>query len=410
MSRPSLLAQVLSKKMVVCFLMGYASGLPLLLTLSTLQAWMKDEGVDLGSIGMIALVGVPYSWKFLWAPVFDRFVPPFLGRRRGWMVAAQVCVALSIASMSVFNPASALTGIAAAACLTAFFSASQDIVVDSYRREYLRDEELGLGSSLYIYGYRIAMLLSGAGALFLADRMPWDRVYLLMALGMAPAILTTLWAPEPQVDEAPPKSFKEAVVAPFVEFFGRDSLPHHPRVHPALQAGGHHGREHDHALLSGDGFSKSQIAAVTKLFGFWAVLAGTFLGGLLLLRSGIAKCLYIFGVLQGVSTAGFALLASHPSLSLLTGVIAFENISGGMGTAAYTAYMATQTNKRFTATQFALLTSVMGLPPDRPRRPHRPHGRVHGLGVVFHVSAPSSPSRGCCFCPSSCLGGGGVSE
>ena len=355
--------------MLICFVMGYASGLPLLLTLSTLQAWMKDAQVDLGKIGLVALIGTPYSWKFLWAPLFDRFIPPFLGRRRGWLLLTQFFLIASIAGMGFFNPAHQLMGIVIAACLTAFFSASQDIVVDSYRREYLDDEELGLGSSLYIYGYRIAMLLAGAGALFLADHMSWNQVYMFMALAMVPALISTFWVPEPKVLEVPPQSFKEAVWGPFVEFFKRQGQGQGRGPFMVLgfillyKVGDTMAGNMTLPFYLEMGFSKSEIAAVSKLFGFWAILGGTFMGGLCLLRLGIGKCLYLFGILQAVSTAGFALLATlGHSIPLLTGVIAFENISGGMGTAAYTAYMATQTNKKFTATQFALLTSVMGVP------------------------------------------------
>ena len=349
--------------MLICFLMGYASGLPLLLTLSTLQAWMKDENIDLGKIGLIALVGMPYSWKFVWAPVFDRFVLPFLGRRRGWLFCVQVLLALSIASMGLFSLPGQLGAVALAACLTAFFSASQDTVVDSYRREYLSDQELGLGSSLYIYGYRMAMLMSGAGALFLADHLPWSYVYGIMGACMLPAILTTLWAPEPHVTETPPSNFKQAVVEPFVEFFKREKALLILAFILFYKAGDSMASNMTLPFYLELGFSKSEVAAVSKIFGLWAILGGTFLGGVLLLRFGITKCLYLFGLLQAVSTAGFAFLSyvGH-SIPWLTGVIAFENISGGMGTAAFTAYMATQTNKRFTATQYALLTSVMGVP------------------------------------------------
>ncbi len=349
--------------MLVCFLMGYASGLPLLLTLSTLQAWMKDENIDLGSIGLIALVGMPYSWKFLWAPLFDRFALPWLGRRRGWLLCAQILLAASIAGMGLFDLKEQLIIVAAAACLTAFFSASQDTLVDSYRREYLSDQELGLGSSLYIYGYRMAMLISGAGALFLADHLPWKYVYSIMGACMLPGVLATLWAPEPTVTETPPRNFQEAVIGPFVEFFKRDKALLILAFILFYKAGDSMASHMTLPFYLELGFSKSQIAAVGKIFGLWAILAGTFLGGLALLRWGIPRCLYLFGLVQAVSTAGFALLyAVGPSIPWLAGVIAFENISGGMGTAAYTAYMATQTNKKFTATQYALLTSMMGIP------------------------------------------------
>ncbi|MCB0384482.1 MAG: MFS transporter, partial [Bdellovibrionales bacterium] len=207
--------------MIITLVMGFASGLPLLLTMSVLQAWMKDSNVDLGKIGLITLVGLPYSWKFVWAPIFDRFSLGAIGRRKGWLLLTQVLLALTIALLGQMNPAGNLTLLAAVAALVAFFSASQDIVIDAYRRELLPDEELGLGSSVYVYGYRIAMLLASGGGLILADHMSWASVYLVMAGCMIPAIACTLWAPEPQVEEKPPSNFRESVIDPFVEFFKR---------------------------------------------------------------------------------------------------------------------------------------------------------------------------------------------
>ena len=198
--------------MLVAFVMGFACGLPLLLTMSVLQAWMKDQGVDLAVIGMMALVGLPYTLKFLWAPIVDRYKLPFLGRRRGWMLVAQVALMASIVGLGQSNPAQNPWIVAFAAFLVTFFSASQDIVVDAYRREDLSDEELGLGSSLYINGYRVGMLLASGGGLIMADYMPFSLVYLVLALCMLPGIVTTLLTPEPENPAGIPKNMREAVI------------------------------------------------------------------------------------------------------------------------------------------------------------------------------------------------------
>lgn len=349
--------------MLVCFLMGYASGLPLLLTMSTLQAWLKDSSVSLVNIGLITLVGMPYSWKFVWAPLFDRFGFVILGRRRGWLMATQILLSLSIFSMGLFNPQSHLTGLIIVAVLVAFFSASQDIVIDAFRREYLEDEELGLGSTLYVYGYRIAMILSSSGALILADQISWRSVYFIMALAMIPAMLTTLWVEEPSVTEQAPSSFKEAVIDPFSEFFSRHGSLLILLFILFYKLGDTMASAMTMPFYQDIGFTKTQIGVVAKGSGLASNLIGMAVGGALTLRLGISKCLYIFGFLQAISTACFSILVSTgPHLGWLSFIIGFENFTGGTGTAAFLAYMATQTNKKFTATQYALLTSLIGIP------------------------------------------------
>jgi len=210
-----------SRRMMVAMVMGFSCGLPLLLTLSILQAWMKEAGVDLTVIGLMGLSRLPYSTKFLWSPFLDRYTPPFLGRRRGWLLVMQVCLALAIAVLGLTEPRQNLYWVALAALMVNFFSASQDVVVDAYRREDLADEELGLGSSLYVYGYRIGMLLASGGGLILADHMSFQGVYLFMAACMSVGIVTTLWTAEPPVGEGQPKTLREAVIDPFVEYFRR---------------------------------------------------------------------------------------------------------------------------------------------------------------------------------------------
>ncbi len=349
--------------MAVALFMGFSCGLPLLLTLSLLQAWMTKEGVDLTVIGLFALVGLPYTLKFLWAPLFDRFTLPLLGRRKGWILTAQILLITSIIFLGLSNPGKSPWMVALMALFVTFFSASQDIVVDAYRREDLLDEELGLGSSMYIYGYRIGMLLASGGGLIMADHMSFTLVYIVMAICLIPSILVTVMTPEPAEPPGKPTTLSQAVIAPLKEYFSRESALVILVFILLYKIGDTMASAMTMPFYLDIGFSTSEIGTIVKLFGFWATMGGTFLGGIILLRLGINKSLWIFGVLQAVSTAGFAWLAVvGKSLPLLTGVIAFENLSSGMGTAAYAAYMASITDKRFTATQYALLTSLMGIP------------------------------------------------
>lgn len=357
------LRQIFSPRMLVALLMGFACGVPLLLTASVLQAWMTEEGVNLAVIGLFSLVGLPYTLKFLWAPVFDRFTLPLFGRRRGWMLAMQAALVVALVLLGRTDPGHTPWLVAMAAFLVTFFSASQDVVVDAYRREDLRDNELGLGSSLYVNGYRIGMLLAGSGGLILADHIGFRSVYLLMAASLLVGVLTTLLCQEPAVAEGAPTSFREAVVQPFVEYFSRDQALLILVFILLYKIGDQMASTMTTPLYLSLGFSKTQIGAVAKLFGFWATVAGGLAGGIVLLRVGIVRSLYMFGFLQAVSTLGFTWLAlAGNSLPVLATVIAFENLSSGMGTSAYVAYMASLTNKRFTATQYALLSSFMGIP------------------------------------------------
>ncbi|OQY58186.1 MAG: AmpG family muropeptide MFS transporter [Desulfobacteraceae bacterium 4572_88] len=349
--------------MLVAMLMGFSCGLPLLLTITVLQAWMTEEGIDLTTIGLMSFVGLPYTVKFLWAPFLDRFTLPFLGRRRGWLLLAQIALAVSIAVLGLSSPARHPWLLAFAAFLVTFFSASQDIVVDAYRREDLRDEELGLGSSLYVNGYRVGMLLASGGGLIMADHMPFSMVYLLMALCMVPGILTTLLAREPEITVETPKSMRSAMIDPLVEYFNRKNALWMLVFILFYKIGDTMALTMTTPFYLDIGFSKTEIGAVVKLFGFWATVGGGLIGGLIMLRLGVNRSLWIFGFLQAASILGFVALAriGH-SISALSAVIVFENLSGGMGTAAYTAFMASITNKKFTATQYALLTSLMGIP------------------------------------------------
>lgn len=343
--------------------MGFSCGLPLLLTMSVLQAWMKDEGVDLSVIGFMTLVQIPYTWKFLWAPFLDRFALPKLGRRRGWLFMSQMSLLICIAAMGFGDPANRIWMMVIMAVAVAFFSATQDIVVDAYRREDLSDQELGLGSSMYIYGYRMGMLLASGGGLILADVLPWKHVYLIMAGCMVPGLVTTLLTSEPIQEAGSPKTLRQAVIDPMTEYFSRSGALWVLAFVLLYKIGDTMASAMTMPFYLELGFTKTEIGAVVKIFGTWAIIGGAILGGILMLRLGIRRSLWIFGVLQAISTACFVLLATVGSrVGLLAGVIAFENISSGMGTAAFSAFMASITNKRFTATQYALLTSLMAFP------------------------------------------------
>jgi PAT family beta-lactamase induction signal transducer AmpG len=359
----STLNVIFSRRMLVALLMGFSGGLPLLLTLGVLQAWMKEGGVDLTWIGMITLVQIPYTWKFLWAPFLDRFIPPFLGRRRGWLLMSQIALMASIVGLGYSDPVKNTWMMIGAAVLVAFFSATQDIVIDAYRREDFPDEELGLGSSMYVYGYRLGMLLASGGGLILADYISFSQVYFIMALCLLPGVITTLLTPEPKVSVGIPRTMREAVVNPMVDYFSRNGAIWMLAFILMYKIGDTMASAITIPFYLEIGFSKTEIGTVVKFFGTAATLAGAALGGLLLLKLGINRGLWIFGILQALSTAGFAVLARIGySISMLSGVIAFENLSSGMGTAAFVAFMASITNKKFTATQYALLTSLMGLP------------------------------------------------
>lgn len=357
------LRAIVSGRMLVALMMGFASGLPLLLTGSTMQAWLKESGVDLAMIGAAAMIGLPYTLKFLWAPLFDRYTIPLFGRRRGWLALSQLALVLALLALSMSNPASSLWGVACAALLVTFFSASQDIVIDAYRRESLSDQELGLGAAMFVNGYRVGMLLAGGGGLILADLLTFPTMYQLMALFMGLCILVTLFSPEPREAAGSPRTLREAVIEPFMEFFKRPEAIAILTFILLYKLGDTLASAINVPFYLDLGFSKSEIGAIAKLFGFWATLIGGTLGGIWILRIGLYRSLWLFGFLQMASTFGFVLLAqTGHSIPMLTGVIAVENFTGGLGTAAFVGFMGAMTDRRFTATQYALLSSLMGVP------------------------------------------------
>ena len=361
--RETLLA-MLSGRMLIALLMGFASGLPLLLTGSVLQAWLKDGGIKLTDIGLFALVGLPYTLKFLWAPLFDSYALPRFGRRRGWLMVTQLALAAALAALSLARPMpDHLLWIAVASLIVAFFSASQDIVVDAYRRESLSDDELGLGSALYVNGYRVGMLLAGGGGLIIADHTSFAFMYQLMAACMAACVIVTVFAPEPPLIRGAPTSLAEAFIAPLRDYITRDGAWLALAFILLYKIGDTMASSMTTPFYLEMGYSKTEIGAVVKLFGFWATIAGGTLGGLLILRIGMARALWVFGAGQMLSTLGFVALAyAGHNTAALAAVIAIENFTGGLGTTAFIGFMAALTDRRFTATQYALLSSLMGVP------------------------------------------------
>jgi len=358
----SLFAVFRSPRLFWVLLLGFSSGIPLALTGTTLQAWMATDKIDLTVIGVFSLVGLPYTVKYLWAPVMDRFIPPFLGRRRGWMLVTQLGLVFAISAMAFSNPAGATTLFAVLAFLVAFVSASQDVVVDAYRTEVLEPVELGPGAGVHILGYRIAMLTSGALALILADRLPWKTVYLLMAGSMLVGVIASVFSPEPQLEERPPASLKEAVVQPFVEFLSRPGAQGILLFVILYKLDVVMATALTTPFMLELGFTKTDIGAVTKGFGMIATIVGTLAGGAVVARAGMKASLWLFGILQSVSTLAFlglARLGHH--YPMMVAAIGLENLCSGMGTAAYVAFLMSLCNKRFTATQYALLTSLMAI-------------------------------------------------
>ncbi len=364
---------ILSRRMLICLFTGFSSGLPLYLLINLVPAWLRSEHVDLKTIGLFALIQFPFTWKFLWSPLMDRFSLPWLGRRRGWMLASQLALLVAMALFGLFSPAAERSAIAALACLVAFLSASQDIVLDAYRREILSDEELGLGNSLHVNAYRLSSLIPGSLALVLSDHLPWSQVFAIAALFMLPGAIMTLLVSEPVQSQRQPHSLREAVVEPFVEFFSRHGKSAALTILLFIflyKLGDSMATSLATPFYMDMGFSKSQIGLVAKNAGLWPSVAGGLLGGLWMIRLGVNRALWLFGVVQVVSIIGFALLATAGPFPVIAGwelgklalVIGFEALGVGLGTAAFVSYIARTTNPAYTATQFALFTSLAAVP------------------------------------------------
>ncbi len=352
-----------NKPMLVTLLMGFSSGMPLLLTLRTLQAWMTDVGVDLKTIGIFALAGLPYSLKFLWSPFFDRYQVLGLGRRRGWLLLAQIGLMVSIGAMAFIDPKLDTALMATLAVIVSFFSASQDIVIDAYRRESLADEDLGMGSTFYIYGYRIAMWISGALAIGLAAFVSWNQVYLIMSAVMLIGVATTFWASEPTIEAAPPKTLQEAVIDPFKEFLSRRGALLILAFILLYKVGETMAGSMLTPFYFKMGYTKLEVATIAKSFSVIFTLTGSFIGGFVVQKKGIPFALWTFGIAQSFSTLMIAALTTvDKNLLVLGGIICIEDLATAMASAAFVAFMASMTNKKFSATQYALLSSFMGVP------------------------------------------------
>lgn len=359
--------------MLICVLLGFSSGLPLYLLLQLLPAWLRTEGLDLKTIAAFAFIQLPYTWKFIWSPLMDRYnlIAP-LGRRRSWMLVTQIALLAAMVAYGFYQPALNITSIAVVSTLLAFFSASQDIVVDAYRRELLDNHELGLGNSIHVNAYRIAGLVPGSLALILADHLPWSAVFWIVAAFMLPGIITTLLISEPRTSAAP-KTLYASVVEPFREFISRQGWKSAAWVLLFIllyKLGDSMATALATPFYIDMGFSKTDIGAIAKGSGLTMQIAGAFIGGVWMLKLGINRGLWVFGLVQAVTILGFAWMAHAGPFDsigvaergMLGVVIGLEAFGVGLGTAAYVAYMARETNPAYTATQLALFTSLSAVP------------------------------------------------
>ncbi len=354
-----------NRRMLICIFTGFASGLPLYFLINLLPAWLRTEGVDLKAIGLFALIQLPYTWKFIWSPLMDRFSLP-LGRRRGWMLATQVGLIASLAGFAAFQPQQDIWSIAVLAVAVAFFSASQDIVLDAYRREILPDAELGLGNSIHINAYRLASLVPGSLSLILADHLPWSTVFWITALFMLPGLLMTLTVNEPMLQGAAPRTLREAVVEPFREFIDRAGWQHALLILGFIflyKLGDSMATALATPFYLDTGFTKSEIGLIAKHAGLWPAVIGGLLGGIWMLKLGINRALWLFGVVQLVTILGFVILDQvGPDKLTLALVISAEALGVGLGSAAFIAFIARATHPLYTATQLALFTSLSAVP------------------------------------------------
>jgi MFS transporter, PAT family, beta-lactamase induction signal transducer AmpG len=343
--------------------LGFASGLPLALTAGTLQAWLTVVNVDLRTIGLFTLVGLPYTLKFLWAPIMDRFVPPWLGRRRGWMIVTQLALVAGIAALALIDPTRTPWLLAGIVVLVAMTSASQDIVFDAYRTDVLKPLERGFGAAVSVTGYRVAMLVSGAGALILSTYLGWSQTYVLIAALMLIGVGATFLGPEPASPANIPRTFAEAVWQPVHEFFSRSPALILLLLIVLYKLGDAFAGSLTTAfLIRGMGFEAAEVGVVNKGLGMVTTIVGALVGGIWMARMGLFRSLLIFGSLQALSNLSFMLLAwTGKSYPIMVTAVAFENLSGGMGTAAFVALMMSLCDHRYTATQYALLSAMAAL-------------------------------------------------
>ncbi len=355
-----------NRRMLLCVMTGFSAGLPLYVTINLLQAWLHRHDVGLRDIALFNLTGLPYTWKFLWAPLLDRYCPPFLGRRRGWAIVMQVALLVCIAVFGYLDPKRSLTSVAALAIAVAFFSATQDVALDAYRRELLKEQELGLGTALFVNAYRASALVPASLAFILADHLPWSSVYVIVAGFMIIGISASLWGQDGELVIVAPRTLKEAVVGPFLEFLARQDRSMAVLL-LAFMLLYKLGDTLASALVTPFyldlGFTLTQVGSVAKLVGIPATLSGALIGGIAMTKIGINRALWLFGVSQLLSTLGFAILSGiGPNPWALGVVVAFEYLTGGLGTSAFVAFLSRTTHPSFTATQYALFSSLIALP------------------------------------------------
>lgn len=349
----------------VLLLLGFSSGLPFALISSTLQAWMTIENIDLRTIGLFSLVGQAYVFKFLWSPIIDCYTIPFLGRRQGWLLISQVLLIFGIIAMSFMEPSRNLTFLAILAILVAFFSASQDIVFDAWKTDVLLPEERGSGASISVLGYRLAMLVSGGFALWLADRyLGWQLTYRLMAILMIPGVITTIvYAKDSNQAIFKPHNLEQAIVAPMRDFFNRNNAWLIVSLIVLYKLGDAFATSLTTSfLIRGIGFDAGEVGLINKTFGLLAIIAGTIYGGFIIKKFTAFYALMIFGILQVTSNFGYCILTfTDKRIYSMACAIFVENLCGSMGTAAFIALLMMLCNKSFSATQFALLSALSAI-------------------------------------------------
>lgn len=360
MKKPEWLKVLLQKRMLLVLALGFVSGLPLGLSGTALQAWYAMDGVDVVTIGFLALVGQPYVYKFLWAPFMDKWRVPYLGRRRGWMLATQIGLIAVLCLMALSNPSAAPYQLAFLALCLAFLSATQDIAIDAYRTELLTPEERGMGTAMAVSGYRIAMLVSGGLTLIIAEYAGFSFTYFIMAACMGIGVFATLWAKEPQQYREPPPTFVAACIEPFKEFLTRSHAMSLLAFVVLYKLGDAFASTLTTAfLLKGVGFTLKDVGLINKTGGLISTLFGVFVGGVLMVRIGLFRSLLGFGIIQALTNILFFVLAlMGPSYAMLIITVCLENFGGGLGTAAFMALVMSLCNPRFTATQFALISAL----------------------------------------------------
>ena len=370
MNSLSIRRAMLNRRMLICIFTGFASGMPLYVLISLVPAWLRTEGVGLKEIGFFALIGLPYIWKFVWSPLLDRYSLSLFtykpGLRRSWMLSTQVLLLVTIGTLGFLDPLTQLWPIAWLCLGIAFLSATQDIVLDAYRRQILPDQELGLGNSIHVNAYRVGGLIPVSLSLVLSDFLPWETVFLITAAFVLVGIALTLSIKEPPCTHQQPATLQAAIVEPFNEFFSRQGVQQALLILAFMllyKLGDSMATALATPFYLDMGFSKTEIGIVAKQAALWPMIIGGIAGGILMLKIGINRALWLFGFVQIISILGFAVLARvGGGLWLLGLVIGFEYLGVGLGTAAFVAFIARTTNPAFAATQFALFTALTAVP------------------------------------------------